>query len=340
MATHTVWVTSESADLVTRLRFDGRTLVVEEERPVGSFASELDAPHGVALSPDGASVYVTLGHGRPFGWLWKVDAEGQLPVERVMLGHFPASIDVTPDGTHAFVANFNLHGDHRASSVSRVHLPTMTETARTETCVMPHGSRVNAQGTRHYSVCMMDDRLVEIDVATGRVSRMFSVAPGQEGPVPSGAGERRGRAASACAPTWVAVAPGDERVYVACSRAATVLEIDVREWRVVRRLATGAGSYNVEVTPDGRWLLVTLRVRDAAALEMIDLSSGAAAATIHTSAPLAHGIAVSADSRFAFVSAEGVGAQPGYVDVIDLQARRRVAAAEVGQQATGIAVVR
>jgi DNA-binding beta-propeller fold protein YncE len=56
-----------------------------------------------------------------------------------------------------------------------------------------------------------------------------------------------------------------------------------------------------------------------------------------SSTTVTHGVAVSPDSRYAFVSNEGVGAQPGKVDVYDLRGFRRVASVEVGQQAGGIA---
>jgi DNA-binding beta-propeller fold protein YncE len=52
---------------------------------------------------------------------------------------------------------------------------------------------------------------------------------------------------------------------------------------------------------------------------------------------VAHGVVVSPDSRYAFVSVEGVGAEPGKVDVYDLRALARVASVAVGQQASGIA---
>ena len=49
---------------------------------------------------------------------------------------------------------------------------------------MPHGSRITPDGKNHYSGCMMDDQLVEIDIAKKAVSRRFSVAKGKEGPLP------------------------------------------------------------------------------------------------------------------------------------------------------------
>ena len=56
----------------------------------------------------------------------------------------------------------------------------MLEVARVETCTMPHGSRFNARGTRHYSTCMMDDALVEIDATTFKLARHFVLTPGSE----------------------------------------------------------------------------------------------------------------------------------------------------------------
>ena len=71
--------------------------------------------------------------------------------------------------------------------------------------------------------------------------------------------------------------------------------------------------------------------------EIFDLTSGKSLAQIKNSTSVAHGIAVTSDSRYAFVSSEGVGAAPGKVDVYDLTSLTRVGSADVGQQAGGIA---
>ena len=49
-----------------------------------------------------------------------------------------------------------------------------------------------------------------------------------------------------------------------------------------------------------------------------------------------HGAAISSDDRYAFISQEGMGSEPGTVDVIDLRALQKVATIDVGQQAGGI----
>jgi DNA-binding beta-propeller fold protein YncE len=370
---YAAYVVSESADRVAKVVFGPDGARVEREREVSTRPHEMDGPHGVAVSPDGRYYYVSMGHGTPFGSLWKLSTANDEVLGRVTLGLFPATVDVTPDGQYAFISNFNLHGDHVPSSISKVHLPTMAEVARTETCVMPHGSRVSPDGARHYSACMMDDLLVEIDVATGEVARLFSVAPGREGPAERRPVHRMGAdhqaprdpraaigrdtagaahphaahggdpapdAARVCSPTWAHPGPDGAFVYVACNRLAEVLEIDARTWTLTRRFSTGENPYNVDITPDGRLMLVTRRTRTDPDTEILDLATGRTLARVPTTTTLPHGIAITADSRFAFISVEGRGAEPGKVDVIDLRSFQRVASVEVGQQAAGIALAR
>ena len=66
-----------------------------------------------------------------------------------MLGNFPATTQVSPDGSLVFVVNFNLHGEMVASDVSVVSADEMVEIARIPTCTMPHGSRLSTR--RHAS---------------------------------------------------------------------------------------------------------------------------------------------------------------------------------------------
>jgi DNA-binding beta-propeller fold protein YncE len=344
-ATYWAYVGAESADLIHRIRFGPEGAVVERSFPVGESRSEIEGPHGLQISADGRFLHLTTGHGAPDGRYWRYhlgpDTLAGRPTE---LGWFPASIDVTPDGLYAFVVNFNLHGPMVPSSVSVVYTPAGVEVARTSTCTMPHGSRVSPDGLRHYSTCMMDDQLVEIDARTFQVSRRLSVATGAERPLPRLAGSDQdpdrahvhGRMEPArCSPTWAQPSASGSHIYVACNRADEVLEIDVGGWSVARRFSTGRGPYNLAVTADGRLLLVTLK--QGSGFQVIDLRDGSPVLTGESSTTVTHGVAVSPDSRYAFVSSEGVGAAPGKVDVWDLNARQRVATVDVGQQAAGIA---
>jgi DNA-binding beta-propeller fold protein YncE len=142
-------------------------------------------------------------------------------------------------------------------------------------------------------------------------------------------------APNSCSPTWAQPSADGSRIYVACNKADEIVEVGRDQWAVLRRMKTGRGPYNLTVTPDGKLLLVTLK--QGAMFEVIDLASGKSLAQLKNSTTVAHGVAVSPDSRYAFVSSEGVGAAPGKVDVYDLRALTRVGTVDVGQQAGGIA---
>ena len=67
-----------------------------------------------------------------------------------------------------------------------------------------------------------------------------------------------------------------------------------------------------------------------------DLGSGRELANIAASRRITHGVTVSPDNRFAFVTVEGIGNEPGTVDVIDLRTFEIRASIDVGKQASGI----
>ena len=74
-------------------------------------------------------------------------------------------------------------------------------------------------------------------------------------------------------------------------------------------------------------------------VSVFDAASGKELARIPTTRRVPSGLVISPDSRYAFVTLEGVGSEPGTVDVIDLRRSGAVASVDVGQQAGGIATL-
>ena len=328
-----VYVANESSDVVSVVRFDGDEAVEELGIPVGYHPTDLDGAHGVTVSPDGEYWYVSFAHGQPYGRIWKMRTGTNEFVDSMTAGLFPATMALTPDGSTLFASNFNLHGDPVPSMVSAVFTPLMAQVGRIETCVRPHGSRVSHDGVNHYSGCLLSDQVAEISTETLAVTRRLLLTTGQEGLTDAGPDAVVGND-GACRPSWVVLSPDDRNLYVTCNGRAEVLEIDRESFAITRRFATGAGPYNADVSPDGSLLLVTLKGEQA--LAVIDLATGSQR-RVPTSRSVTHGVVVSPDGRYAFVSNEAVGATRGTVDVIDLGTTRLVATAEVQYQAGGIA---
>jgi DNA-binding beta-propeller fold protein YncE len=344
-----VIVGAEAVDKMQIVRFGPDGARVVRERVIGKNVVDPDGPHGVSVSPDGRHYFVSTAHGVPNGTLWKLDAETDKVLGQVDLGSFPATLQVSADGEFAWVVNFNLHGEMVPSSVSVVGTRDMVELTRIPTCTMPHGSRLSPDGTRHWSVCMMDDVLVDIDATKFEVARHFSLAKGAEMGM-TGAPPQRGAAMSAdhaghgmeppkpgdvsCSPTWAQPSRDGKTVWVACNRASELVEIDVAAWSMRRRIPTGAGTYNLATTHDGRLLIGTNKRGQSVSIH--DAATGAELARVSTSRRIPSGLVVSPDDRYVFVTCEGVGSEPGTVDIIDLTTRTRVASVDVGQMAGGI----
>ncbi|MCH1571277.1 MAG: hypothetical protein L7S64_08025 [Longimicrobiales bacterium] len=353
-ATYYVYVGAESADLIHRVKLDAEGVSIDQTTPVGEMAVENEGPHGLNVSPDREFLYMTTAHGVPDGKLWKFDAGPDTLVARpILLGNFPATLDLTPDGLYAFVANFNLHGEHVPSTISVVYTPDMVEVDQIPTCTMPHGLRMAPDGLFAYSLCMMDDQLVEIDTRTFEVSRRFTVSTGAEAPLTdyetpevmtgakgmtrTGGAMPMGEMAMldpTCSPTWVQPAPDDRTLYVACNKADEILVIDRESWSLVRKFPAGRAPYNLGISEDGSVLVASLK--GAGQVQFFDAATGESQAIVPSTTTVTHGVAMTPDSRYAFVSVEGKGAEPGKVDVYDLQSFELVGSVGVGQQAGGI----
>ena len=135
-------------------------------------------------------------------------------------------------------------------------------------------------------------------------------------------------------PTWVYPHPNDQFLYVVNNGTDEVVEVDVKKWVITRRFSTDKGPYNCEVSRDCKKLVVTYKT--AAKTGVWDIDSGKELARINNTRKVSHGVVISPDNKFAFVSVEGIGSEPGSVDVIDLSLLKLVDQADIGKQAGGI----
>lgn len=339
-----ILVASESGDIVTELSWNGTTLAVAKVVPVGLMPADIDGPHNVTVAPGGSAWYVTIAHGTPYGSLWKMNPDNDSLLGRAQVEMFPTTIALTPDGALAFVANSDFHGDHpRTNVVTIVQTETMTPITNLPACDMPHGVKVNHAGTAVYVSCMNSDEILEIDRQSLRIRRRHKT--GEGGPMAHGTSPASGppihgtspAGAHDCSPTFVSVSPDDRRLYVACNHGNTLQVLDAASLELVKEIPVGAGAYNVEPSADGHWVIVTNK--KAQSVSLVDASTLAEAARIPTSKTLPHGVAYSPDGRWAFISVESVGADPGAVDVVDLTTRTRVASIAVPRQPTGITIL-
>ena len=349
-----IYCATESEDEVALIRFDGKKAYVEKRIPVGVWPVEIEGPHGITVSPDGDYWYLSMAHGLPYGHLYKYRTGTDEMVDRVELGLFPATMGISNATGLLYIVNFNLHGGHsEASTVSIVDPDEMIEIDRVETGIMPHGSRLLNNGLKHYSVAMMSGILYEIDAMTMEITRTIATAPPKmnshsghkmkkmDHSKMNMAMKKNGKMAKIDhkmppeKPTWVYPHPSDNLIYVVNNGTDNVVEIDVNKWKVVRTFKTDKAPYNCEVSQDGKYLVVTYK--GAAKTGVWDLETGKEVAKFNNTRKVTHGVVISPDNRYAFVSVEGIGKEPGAVEIFDLKELKPVAVAEIGKQAGGIA---
>ncbi len=340
-----VYVCAESEDTVHKLRFGPSGFEVAKTITVGSFPADTEGPHGVNISPDGKYWFLSIAHGMPFGSIHKFDAETDEWLADVPVGMFPATMQVSPSTGLLYVVNFNLHGDMEPGSISVVETGTMIEVERIDTGIMPHGARMNGKGSKLYSVNMMGDNLVEVDTFKFEVARVLPLGPVEDAPLdkahlhgsgPGGDDSVLTRMSSKVKPTWATSPTPGGKVYVAGNGDNFIYEIDLEAWEVSRKLDAGAGMgpYNLAVTSDGKTLVATYK--SGAHVGFWDLERGKETSRVKTTRRVPHGVAISDDDKYAFVSIEGVGGEPGSVEVYDIAGGERLEVADVGKQAGGI----
>ena len=326
-----VYACAESEDEVAIVRYGPSGASVVKVVPVGSFPTEIEGPHGINVAPDGRHWYVTLAHGKPFGTVHKYETGSNLWLADVRLGMYPATLDISATTGLLYAVNFNLHGKMSPSTISVVDTQNMIEVKQIKTGVMPHGSRLNPAGDRHYSVNMMNDEVVEVDALAFAVLRRLQLPGGKQQEDGSHSPHQ-----PTVRPTWVTPPTRDGQVYVTGNKSDQIFEVDLDRWSISRTFSkTGTGPYNLAVAASGRTLVVTYKKESA--VGFWDLEAGRETARIKTIRRMPHGVVISPDGEYAFVTVEGVGGEPGSVEVYHLLTRQRVGVAEIGKQAGGIA---
>jgi YVTN family beta-propeller protein len=340
-----VYVASESDDTVSLLKFDENEINEVERIVVGTYPTEIEGPHGITVDPNGKYWYLSLAHGNPFGKLVKYSTENNEVLDETTLGLFPASMQVSTTTGFLYCVNFNLHGSMKPSSVSVVDPVTMTEITKITTGSMPHGSRISPDGLFQYSVAMMSGELFEVDALGLEVNRTLDLENKmmKKDGMKSMNGMKsmddmksmNGMKHSVVKPTWVIPHPKENLAYIAGNGSDEVIEVDLNAWKVTDRFKTGKGPYNLEISPDGKLLIGTIKSEGKTAIW--NLEDKKLVGEIKNTTSVSHGIAISSDSKYAFISVEGIGGEPGIVDVISLENYELISSVEVGKQAGGIA---
>jgi YVTN family beta-propeller protein len=303
-----VYVANEEADTVSVL--DAASFKMLANVRVGG------KPHNVQVSPDGTRVWVT-NNGEPSagasahqgmgkdehqamgaGAVWVIDATTDAVLAKVAVGLHPAHVVLTPDGRFAYVTN---GGDN---TLSVIDASTQRLVSTISVGKFPHGIRVSPDGKQAYVANLKGNTVSVVDTASQKEVTQIPVGkgPAQVGFTPDGrlafvslSGENAvavidpatwkvlHRITVGSVPIQLFATPDSTTLLVANQGTRkkpgkTLSMIDLRSFKMIKTVDTGAGAHGVVIDREGKYAYVTNTY--AGSLSVLDIRKRSVVATV------------------------------------------------------------
>jgi YVTN family beta-propeller protein len=304
-----VWVTNQRTNKIQIV--DGGSLHVVGEIDAGQ------KPHNLTFSKDGKIAYVAELRSNA---VTVIDAVARRSIATIPAGKTTHQIAISPDQQSLLVVN---RGDDTVTVVDAGSLRKLK--------VIPVGKRPNMalfapDGKRAYVTNSGDGTLSVFDTRTWIVSETIQ---GMGRDVSSMAVSRDGR-------KLIVIATGEDEYRI----------LDAATPRTVARGPTGRDPRSLALTADGGQALIANRASNS--LTIVDMTSGRAVGTIEKVGDKPSTVAVAPDGRRAFAALIGARAtddpphrlsgKDAAVAVVDLAAKRKIAAVSLGGDPYAVAV--
>ena len=307
--------------VASNMREDSASLIRASDGQVLAKIATGRGPHEVAISHDGRWALVTnYGAGREPGSSISVIDVQQRKVARVIdLGSYrrPHGIAFLPSDT-AFLVTAEAN---RAVLVVNFATGAVTRVLQT-----------NGRGSHMLALSRDGTRLVVSNIPDATIS-VFNL--------------RTDTAASTIAvarqPEGIAITPDGRYAWVGSNADSIVTVVDLTSQRAVDSLRGFGLPYRIAISPDGQRAVITDPAK--AIVRIVDVPSRRELSTITFSrdsvlptaeipgSPSPEGVAISADSRWAFVTLQG----RNRVAFVDLERRVVVGLARTGEWSDGVA---
>lgn len=319
-----VYVTNQLDDKISII--DVASNVVMRIVPVGTIAGA-EEPHFIVS--DGSYWYATLISA---GEIWKFDATTDTLVQVAPVGGAPALMALTPDGQKLYVSQF-MDPLVFTDVIQVMETATMAviktiDIMPTPVGQIPHGIRINHAGTRVFVASLAGGYITVIDTQTDSIVAEKNVGN--------------------CIPLQMTLSPDDSEIWVSCNIVETdsIRVYDAVTLSSIAQIPVGNDPWHSQFTPDGLQFVVANRGSDN--IMVIDVASRTVAKTfVDPAITLPHGVDVTADGKFAYVSngnPDGLfvprfnPVAVGNVVVIDMETLEIVKVLELEERPTGLFV--
>jgi YVTN family beta-propeller protein len=263
------------------------TVLVPSTSPIDEVIATVStgtSTKSVAVTPDGAIAYAVSPDGDV---VVPIDVEGQTSYPSIAVGDYPVAIAIHPEGTYAYVVNFNSSSvsvivvDPDSAAFNTVVQTIIVGTNPLDVAVNPDGDRVYVANAGSSSLSVIDG-----DIASATHHQVVAT-------ISTGSSAKS-----------VAVTPDGACVYVGTNTGYVIVDAEMNA--VVGAVSTGSSTKSVAVTPDGALLILLTTGGD---ILIVDVQAGSptenqVVATI-SSGTTTKSVAVSPDGALLYVIVEG-----------------------------------
>jgi YVTN family beta-propeller protein len=330
-----VLATNQSEDLVSIIDISTNLVARYIQAGVPNVSAQPpEAPHNLTVDEANGVYYVNLVQG---GKVLKFRLSDNVKIGEVSGFLSPTQIALSVTGDTGFVAQFSAG----TTSIRLFNTRTMTllEQISSPFLNKPHGIELTPDKRELWVTGNFSDNLMIVNMQDFSTS-LLPLVPNDS--LPPGTGNR-------LEAYQTVMTSNNKYVYVTCRKSNEVRVVDRDSMCVVKIIPVGQMPLIPAITPDNQFVYVPNR--NSNDVSVIRTSDNTLSATIANVGPQPHGIAITNDGKYAYVSCENVSSPipphhptvgsktPGFISVIDLTTNTVIRRIEVGGFAAGIAIV-
>ena len=331
------YVTNQGEDITAVIDLDrnriARYITTGTENPA---LAPLKSPHNAVVDWQNQYYYINFIAGNT---LLKFNVSDNSPAGALTTGlHSPAQVALSQYGDTAYVTNF----EESRTNITIVHTPTMTAVADVGSPAMlkPHGISITPDFRHVLVMNSFSDNITIIRTSDNTIVKTVPVS-GSVPALPIGYLFR-------FEPYQAAITPDSKFAYITCKKSGDVRVLDLVQMTIVDSITVGSTPLIPAITPGGEYVFVANR--NSNSLSAINTTTRQVDYTIENVGVEPHGVAVSKDGKYVYVSCENLGVsdpphhptvggkKAGFVKVVDILERKVVASLEVGNYGSGMAV--
>lgn len=331
------YVTNQGEDITAVIDLDKNKIARYITTGVeNTSTSPPQAPHNVTVDWQNQYYYVNLIGGSK---LLKFRVSDNVKVGELTTGlSSPAQVALSRNSDTAYVTNF----ENSKTNISLVATSSMTKISDLGSPAMlkPHGVSITPDFKYVLVMNSLSDNISIIQTSDNSIVNTVPVS-GNVPALPIGY-------AYQYEPYQAAVTPDSKFAYITCRKSGEVRVLDIDQRKVVDSITVGSFPLIPAITPDGQFVFVANR--NSHSVSAINTLARKIEFTVDSVGVEPHGVAVSKDGLFLYVSCENLGVSDpphhptvggkkvGFVKIIEIATRSVVASLEVGNFGSGMAV--